>query len=158
MVVAVLVVAVGCGTRKTQTRETAEPTKPATAEPEPPLMERQVHLAWSTEPDSSPGAEPPKQKVYLAVTDERGRTNSYPLGSLAGTCSELGADQTFRTATAFQCSWHGTGVQLQAVVGTGELLVMSMNVTEGAEPDPMARTQIARVEIPVGAKITVGGN
>ena len=154
----VVVVAVGCGTRKTQTRaeRPAEPgTKPASEPALPPVI-KLVQLEWSTEP-ASPRADPPTTKVYLAVTDETGKQTSYPLGVFQGSCANQGPAAAYRAVTVIQCSWAGTGIQLHAVVGSGEVLVYSMEVLEGIEPDPMARKQVQRVEIPIDAKVSVGG-
>src|SRR5262245_43597807 len=111
-----VVAAVGCGTRKTQTRAEApgEGKKPS-GEPAPAVVIKQVQLAWSTEPASPARVDPPQTKVYLAVTDETGRQTSYPLGVFPGSCSDQGPAQAYRAATVMQCSWDGRGVQLHAV-------------------------------------------
>ena len=66
------------------------------------------------------------------------------------------ADEDYRAIAALTCGQNGVGVQLHAVAGQGEVLVLQMDVAEGKTPDPMERRQIARFEVPIDAKITSG--
>jgi len=162
LILAALVLAAACGTRKTQTRDDGTgPTSAARDKdkdkdkedaPEQARPIKQVLLAWSLEPTSSG---PIKTKVALAVTDEMGRVTNHPIAELDGTCTDVGPIELYRADTALTCGQAGKGVQLHAVAGRGEVLVFEMDIAEGTEPDPMARRQIARVEVSVDAKISV---
>jgi hypothetical protein len=140
-----------CGTRNTPTRG----ERPAATTPDEPgdagsAPVKRVLLAWSLEPLPS-GT---RTKVYLTTTDEMGRAVSHPVGEFDGTCTDVGAIELYRATLAVTCGQAGTGVQLHAVAGRGEVLVLAMDVAEGSEPDPMARRQITRVGTPIDAAIS----
>jgi hypothetical protein len=143
-----------CGTRQTQTRGTSPSaeTKPGDETPGAPMPVKQVLIAWVTEPVTVGG---PKTKVALATTDEMGRVANHPIGEYAGTCTDVGAIELYQADMALTCGQNGVGVQLHAAAGRGEVLVFAMDIAEGTEPDPMARRQIARVEVAMDAKISV---
>jgi hypothetical protein len=144
--------AAACGSRQTQTRGDRAADEPAADEPAAPAPVKRVHLAWSLEPLPS-GTQ---TKVYLTTTDEMGRAVSHPVGDFDGTCTDVGGIELYRAVIAVTCGASGRGIQLHAVAGRGEVLVMAMDVAEGTEPDPMARRQIARIETPFDAGIAAG--
>jgi hypothetical protein len=144
-----------CGSRQTPTRgdtAAAKDDKPAGDAPGPPPPTKQVLIAWFTEPTTSG---PAKTKVALATTDEMGRVANHPIGEFDGTCTDVGPIALYQADTALTCGQNGVGVQLHAAAGRGEVLVFAMDIAEGTEPDPMARRQIARIEVAMDAKITV---
>ncbi|MBL0220994.1 MAG: hypothetical protein IPQ07_44880 [Myxococcales bacterium] len=49
------------------------------------------------------------------------------------------------------------GRELQAVQhGGDEIIVMKLGIDEGVAPDPMAREEVKRIKVPLGAKIEAG--
>jgi hypothetical protein len=143
-----------CGTRNTPTRGDRAAAAPApaddTRDDAGPAPVKRVLLAWGLEPLPS-GT---KTKVFLTTTDEMGRAVSHPLGDFDGACTDVGAIELYRAALAVTCGQDGRGVQLHAVAGRGEVLILAMDIAEGTDPDPMARRQLARIETPIDAAIS----
>ena len=54
---------------------------------------------------------------------------------------------------ALTCKDGATGIELHVIDRRDRVLVLKMRVDDGIKPDPMAREQIAEIEIPLGAKI-----
>jgi hypothetical protein len=157
---AIALSAVACGTRQTPT---ASKSGSQTAKPEDkpsgPQVIKQVHVGWTYEPEPPPAAtaqQKARTSVFLSMTDEMGRVVSQSVGTFDGSCVDVGAIDTYHAIAALTCGQSGTGVQLHAVAGRGEVLVLQMDVAEGKSPDPMDRRQIARFEVPIDAKITSG--
>jgi hypothetical protein len=60
----------------------------------------------------------------------------------------------YKAIIALTCLDDESGHQLHAVAMGGDaVVVMRMPVAAGQEPDPMARDEILRVKVPLGAKI-----
>ena len=51
------------------------------------------------------------------------------------------------------CTTGGGGTELHAIVQQSEVVVMQMGTEAGKTPDPMARDEVKRVAIPIGAAI-----
>jgi hypothetical protein len=141
-----------CGTRNTPTRGDRVAADPAPGKDDDAAQTpvKRVLLAWSLEPLPS-GA---RTKVFLTTTDEMGRAVSHPVGDFDGTCTDVGAIELYRATLAVTCGQAGRGVQLHAVAGRGEVLILAMDIAEGTDPDPMARRQVARIETPIDAAIS----
>jgi hypothetical protein len=151
-----------CGTRQTPTASSKSGSQGSSKTParsDGPVIIKQVHVGWTYEPEPAPAVQAqakPRTNVFLSITDETGRVVSQPVGTFDGSCTDVGAIDTYRAIAALTCGQNGTGVQLHAVAGRGEVLVLQMDVAEGRSPDPMDRRQIARFEVPIDAKITSG--
>jgi hypothetical protein len=46
------------------------------------------------------------------------------------------------------------GVELDAVINSGEIIVLRLDVQVGVTPDPMSRTEIMRVKAPAGSAVS----
>jgi len=90
-------------------------------------------------------------EVFLATTDETGAQVSHPVGSFPGTCEKLTAAKEMNAIIAAKCAPEGmAGVELHAVKQNNEIIVLKMSA---ATADPMAREEIKRVAITLGAAI-----
>ena len=151
VILAAALAALSCGSRKTQTRGDGPATARGEPDAGPPLPIKQVLIGWALEPSESG---PTKTAVSLALTDEMGRVTNHPLGTYDGTCTDVGGIELYKADAAVTCGHDGKGVQLHAVAGRGEVLVYAMDIAEGTQPDPMARRQIAEVDVSIDAKIS----
>jgi hypothetical protein len=123
-----------------------DPDKPD----EPARPPKRAQLGWSTESVSGGN-----NRVFLAVTDETGSRIVYPIEQqFPGQCTDVGPIDQYKAIIAMTCAQDGTGFQLHAVaMGGDHVVVMRMRVAANQEPDPMARDEILRVKVPLGAKI-----
>ena len=151
LILAATLVALSCGSRKTQTRGDGPAASKNQPDAGPPLPIKQVLIGWALQPSESG---PTKTTVLLALTDEMGRVTNHPVGTYDGTCTDVGGIELYHADAAVTCGQAGKGVQLHAVAGRGEVVVYAMDIAEGTEPDPMARRQIADVDVPIDAKIS----
>ena len=95
--------------------------------------------------------------IFLATTDETGKQVSHSLGRYKGTCATAAPGAAMKALTAVACRTGATGTELQAVLEHGnEIVIVKLGIDEGVTPDPMARDEIMRVKVPVGAKVEVG--
>lgn len=121
------------------------PTSPG----EPPPIKKAA-LSWGIRPAGA------SNEVFLAVTDEIGRTTSHPLGRYEGECAVLSAGrQSTGAVTAVLCKRGDVGTELDVVPRPGVLIVLKMGYVAGADPDPLAGEELAHISIPIGAKIEV---
>lgn len=96
--------------------------------------------------------------VFLATTDETGKQVSHPIGRYKGDCQVITPAQEMKAATGVACRTGATGTELHAVIEGGEdIVVLQLGIDEGVKQDPMARKEVARIKVPPGAKIEVGG-
>jgi hypothetical protein len=151
LILAAALAAASCGSRRTQTRGDEPASAKNQPDAGPPLPIKQVLIAWALVPSESG---PTRTTVSLALTDEMGRVTNHPLGTYDGTCTDVGGIELYSADAAVTCGQGGKGVQLHAVAGRGEVLVYAMDIAEGTEPDPMARRQIADVDVPIDAKVS----
>ncbi|MBP6633045.1 MAG: hypothetical protein KA297_26735 [Kofleriaceae bacterium] len=140
---AALTALAACGGGKTEPTTPEGPTGPA----------KKASVSFGATSASRPGASTPRSEVFLTLTDERGHATSHPVGTFDGACNDIGPNPAMSALTAMQCWWAGAGVQLHAVAGRGEVIVMKLPVLEGAQPDPMAREEVTRVSVEPGARI-----
>jgi hypothetical protein len=136
-----------------------KPSKPAEhagdGKPDgPPEQTRRVALAWETQPANKPDEDPPRTKVFLAVTDETGASQSHPFGEFTGTCSDLGPKGDAKSV--LQCWWAGQGVKLYVVVRGQDVVILRLDLDEAVPEDPMDRREIERITVAPGAVIMMG--
>jgi hypothetical protein len=89
--------------------------------------------------------------VFLATTDETGAQVSHPVGRYPGTCEKLTAAKEMNAIIAAKCATEGqAGVEIHAVKQNNEIIILKMSA---ATADPMAREEVKRVTITLGAAI-----
>jgi hypothetical protein len=95
-------------------------------------------------------------EVFLQTTDEIGHQVSHSLGTFAGTCKVIKPVEDMHAVTAVNCAMAGSdkGVELDAVVSASDIVILKLDVQVGVTPDPMARTEIARIKAPAGAAVS----
>lgn len=121
------------------------PTPPG----EPPPIKKAA-LSWGIRPAGA------SNEVFLAVTDEIGRSTSHPLGRYEGECAVLSSGrQSTGAITAVLCKRGDIGTELDVVPRPGVLIVLKMGYAAGADPDPLAGEELAHISVPIGAKIEV---
>ena len=108
---------------------------------------RRVAISWGISQQAKTA------DVYLAATDERGQQVSHPLGSFPGTCTVVTAAKGMQALIALACKDGATGIELHAIDRRDRVIILKMRADDGVKPDPMAREQIAEIEVPLGAKI-----
>ena len=119
----------------------------------PPPLAKRVDLTWASEPVSK--ADPSHASVYLAATDETGKTTSYPIATAAGTCARIAAVEP--DLTTYECKADdGSTTRFHAILQVTDLIVMKEDVAAGAAPDPMNGEELTRISLPAGAKIEAG--
>ena len=102
-------------------------------------------LSWGFSPT---GAE---TEVFLATTDETGSQVSHPVGTFPGTCQKISAAKEMNAIIAAKCAPEGmAGSEIHAVKQNNEIIVLKMSA---ATADPMAREEVKRVAITLGAAI-----
>jgi hypothetical protein len=97
--------------------------------------------------------------VFLATTDETGKQVSHPLGTYRGVCSVITPAKEMNAVTGVGCRDGATGTELHAIVDHGreqEIIVVKLRVDEGVKQDPMAREEVTRIKVPLGAKVQIG--
>jgi hypothetical protein len=127
-------------------------TTTGTGDPTAPVAKR-ILVSWGVQP-----ADQQMTDVFLALTDETGKVVSHPLGRWKGSCTPGTPAPEMKALTALVCRTGGTGTELHAVTqGGAEIIVLYMRFDEGVTPDPMAREEVKRIKVPVGAAIEAGG-
>ena len=143
-VIALALVAACGGAARTEHTEKAGPGEPVIA--------KKVAVSWGIEQHGD------SADVFLATTDETGKQVSHPLGSYHGICRVITPAPEMNAVSGVACRSGATGTELQAVIRGGEdIVVLKLGVDEGVKPDPMAREEVTRVKVPLGAKIEAGG-
>lgn len=116
-----------------------------------PMLAKKVSVSWGISQQGD------MADLYLQTTDETGAQVSHELGRWKGTCAVATAAAGMNALIAVDCRTGGTGTELQAVQhGGDEIIVMKLGIDEGVAPDPMAREEVKRIKIPLGAKIEAG--
>jgi hypothetical protein len=113
---------------------------------------RRATLSWGTTA-AAPKNGIPRTDVFLGVTEETGKSVSYPVGTYDGTCTIMGPIEMYQALTAISCTHDGKGIQLHAAGNRSEIIVMRMAVGDGKEPDPLSRDEVTTIPVPLGAKI-----
>lgn len=139
-VIALALVAACSGTPKTGTTGSGEP-----------VVAKKVAVSWGIEQHGETA------DVFLATTDETGKQVSYSLGNYKGICMVITPAREMNAVTGVACRTGATGTELQAVIQNGEdIVVLKLGIDPGVKQDPMAREEVTRVKVPLGAKIQVG--
>lgn len=142
MAIAVLAFACGCPGNKKQ-----EPTTVATGSGTglTHLVKRTI-VSWGFSVDGQ------STDVFLAATDETGSQTSHPVGKYPGTCEKLtNVPKHMNAIIAARCATEGrAGVELHAVKQQNEVIVLKMPFETA---DPMAREEVVRIAIALGAAI-----
>jgi hypothetical protein len=95
--------------------------------------------------------------VFLATTDETGKQVSHPLGTYQGVCSVITPAPEMNAVTGVGCRDGATGTELHAIIEHGEeIVIVKLHVDEGVKLDPMAREEVTRIKVPLGAKVQIG--
>ncbi|HEX3477397.1 MAG TPA: hypothetical protein VHT91_20380 [Kofleriaceae bacterium] len=95
--------------------------------------------------------------LFLATTDETGKQVSHPLGTYQGVCSVITPAREMNAVTGVGCKNGATGTELHAIVEHDqEIVVVKLRVDEGVKQDPMAREEVTRIKVPLGAKLQIG--
>jgi hypothetical protein len=97
--------------------------------------------------------------LFLATTDETGKQVSHPLGTYQGVCSVITPAKEMNAVSGVACRDGATGTELHAIVEQGreqEIIVVKLHVDEGVKQDPMAREEVTRIKVPLGAKLQIG--
>jgi hypothetical protein len=97
--------------------------------------------------------------LFLATTDETGKQVSHPLGTYRGVCSVITPAKEMNAVTGVGCRDGATGTELHMIVEHGqgqEIIVVKLRVDEGVKQDPMAREEVTRIKVPLGAKVQIG--
>jgi len=128
----------------------AKPAATAGAGSEPILAKR-VALSWGIEKQGE------MADIFLATTDETGKQVSHPLGRYKGECAVISPAREMNAVTGVLCRTGATGTELHAIIQRGEdIVVLQLDFNEGVKADPMARKELTRVKVPLGAKIELG--
>lgn len=108
-------------------------------------------VSWGIQPVSG-GSD-----VFLQITDEAGRQQSFALGTFKGTCKVFVPPQPMSAISGVTCAETdgGPALELHAVAREDQIVVMRLKTTPGETPDPMARDEVTRVKVP-GAKVEAG--
>jgi hypothetical protein len=118
---------------------------------ESPVIAKRVALSWGIEKQGDAA------DLFLATTDETGKQISHPLGRYKGECTVITPAKEMNAMTGVACRTGGTGTELHAVIQGGQdVIVLKLGINPGVAPDPMAREEVIRVTVPLGAKIEVG--
>ncbi|HEU4733939.1 MAG TPA: hypothetical protein VFT22_38875 [Kofleriaceae bacterium] len=128
--------------------------RPATGTGEPMIAKR-VAVTWGIAKASQDGER--MSDIFLATTDETGKQVSHPVGRYKGECVVIVPAKEMNALSGVACRTGGTGTELHAVVEHGDaVVILQLGIREGVAPDPMAREEVTRVKVPLGAKIEAG--
>lgn len=116
-----------------------------------PIIAKRVSLSWGITQQGE------MADLFLQTTDETGHQVSHELGRWKGICQKAIPDASMNALIVLDCRTGGTGTQLQALLhGGDEIVIMKLGIDEGVVPDPMAREEVKRIKIPLGAKVEAG--
>jgi hypothetical protein len=113
----------------------------------PAVLAKKVVVSWGITQGASSG------DIFLQTTDETGKQISRPVGTFPGTCSATTPAPDMKALIAVQCKDGATGTEIQAVHQNDQIIVVKMRIDDGVAPDPMAREEITRVDVPIGAAV-----
>lgn len=116
-----------------------------------PTLAKRVAISWGIEKQGE------LADVFLATTDETGKQVSHPLGRYKGTCTVIAPAQEMNAVSGVACRTGATGTELHAVIQRGvDVVILKLGIDQGVTPDPMAREEVTRITVPLGAKIEAG--
>jgi hypothetical protein len=131
--------AAGCGGKKT-----ADTTTPGDTTPR---YIKKVSLSWQFTKAIE------KSNIFLSLTNETGQAQSYPIETYDGDCAAVAPGAIANGVTAARCMLGPAGHEFHIVRNGGELIVLKVPVTQGAQTDPMAGTRLQSIPIPADAKL-----
>jgi len=147
----VLVVVAACN-RAARTGTTAAAGPVGESGDTAPVVAKKVAVSWGFEKHGE------MSDVFLATTDETGKQVSHPLGRYKGECSVITPAPEMNAVSGVACRTGATGTELHAVIQNGvNIVILQLGINEGVKQDPMAREEVTRVQVPLGAKIEAGG-
>jgi len=112
------------------------------------VLVKKIGLSWGI------AARGELSDIYLATTDETGKQVSHSVGAYKGTCVAFKPTPEMNAITGVTCTTGGGGTDLHAVVQGGEeIIVLMVGTNPGQAPDPMARTEVTRIKIPLGIAV-----
>jgi hypothetical protein len=115
----------------------------------PPLAKKIV-VTWGIQQQTAAA------ELFLQTTDETGKQVSHPLGKVDGTCETVTPAEDMKALSGVRCMAGSTGTELHAVWNSGEIIILKMRVDAGVTPDPMAREELTRIDVPNGAAVEAG--
>ena len=115
----------------------------------PALPAKRIVLSWGITQEGE------LSTIFLATTDETGKQVSHQVGTYKGKCERSTPAKEMNALTGVACVTGGGGTELHAVRRGGEIVVVQMGTMPGVAPDPMAREEVKRVQIPVGVGVEV---
>lgn len=122
--------------------------KPAAGDAGLPPLIKSVAVSFQAQGDGA------QSHVFLAAMDETGKTISYPVGDVPGTCAAIPADGA--DLVTLECKDGASTVRLHAIKQGSDVVVLRENLAAGAKSDPMNRDEVGRFTMPVDAKIEAG--
>lgn len=150
--------AAGCGGKSTTSTTPDGTTTGDGSASQPAVLTKRMSLSWGAVPVTvtEGGQEVAFADIYLAITDETGKTVSNNLGRYKGACNAFAPAPEMKALTGMRCSTGAGGTELHVVQqGGDELIVLHVSWREGQTTDPMAREQVNRFKVPLGVAITV---
>ena len=99
------------------------------------IYAKKTSVAWGIDGDN----------VFLQLTDETGKQQSFPVGTFQG-CQKITPKPEMKSPIGVSC----LGVELDAVINVDEIIVLKGNGT-----DPMSREEVTRVKAPGGSAVVV---
>ena len=116
-----------------------------------PIIAKRVSLSWGVTQQGE------MADLFLQTTDETGHQVSHELGRWKGACQKVEPATAMNALIALDCRTGATGTQLQALLhGGDEIIIMKLGIDNGVTGDPMAREEVKRIKIPLGAKVEAG--
>lgn len=147
LTIAVIGLLAGCGNGKKATTPTTG--SGSGSDGALPDVVAQTLLGWGQHPE--PGN---KLELFLEVTDQTGRTQSYPLGESDRPCSPgKGKDDI---VTTLQCVVANTGAEYRAVYRGNQIIVLRRPVDPSDDPADIELSfrEVQRVDVPVGSRVS----
>lgn len=146
LLMSLVLIAAACGGKKSpSTGPTAAGSGSGSG---PAILVKKIVLSWGI------SAKGELSDIYLATTDETGKQVSHSVGAYKGTCVPIRPAPEMSAITGVRCSTGGGGTELHAVVQGGEEIIVLSGGTEGDRPpDPMARVEVTRIQIPLGIAV-----
>ncbi len=114
------------------------------------VLVKKVLLSWGITQQATTA------ELFLQVTDETGKQVSHPVGAYDGQCAVTTPGPDMDAIIGVACKNGATGIELHAVIRESSVIVVKLRVDDGVTPDPMAREEVTRVPVPVGAAIEAG--
>ena len=115
----------------------------------PAPLARKLILSWGISQEGE------LSDIFLATTDETGKQVSHNVGRYKGTCAKLTPAKEMNALTGVGGGTGGGGTELHAVHRANEIVIVQMGTMPGVAPDPMAREEVTRIEIPTGVAVEV---